>query len=442
MTLHTVQDYVSQYKSLKQSLNGSVSPWLKELKDSAIEQFQKQGFPNKKVEEWKYTDISSFLESSFKPRHHEDSERIRGDLAIFGDGKENIEPFIFEGLDCYRVVFINGLFSKDLSKIEDLPSQVFLGNLQEFIKCHPHIARNYVNKKLHSKKNAFTSLNTALFSNGACLYVREGQKIKKPLHFIYFSTNSNSAHYLRNLFIIGKASKVTILESFGGEENAHYFNSVVSQIVTQEQSQCEHYRFQLEGKNAFHISDLYFEQGLKSEVRSFLFGIGGRFSRQDVNVPFTQGHAQCFLKGLLKPKGSQVIDFHTLVEHNVSNCVSDQFFKAVVEEKAQGVFDGKIIVAKGTKGTQARQINKNLLLSEGAQVFAKPNLEIYADDVECTHGSSTGQLDQKALFYLKSRGISEEEARKMLIHAFVSEIIESIPQEAVRKKIDHIVFSS
>ncbi|MGH7991392.1 MAG: Fe-S cluster assembly protein SufD, partial [Limisphaerales bacterium] len=294
----------------------------------------------------------------------------------------------------------------------------------------------------HTANNSFAALNQAFFSDGAFVFVPQGVEIVEPVQLIYISSAKQNGETIqpRNLIIAEANSKLTVVESYLSASDAVYFTNAVTEIVASENAKVEHIKLQDETANAFHIATIAGEFGRASNVNIHSFALGAKLSRNNIRAKLAGEGLECILNGLYLTRGEQLADHHMIVEHAQPHCASHEYFNGILDDKSKGVFHGRIYVHPIAQKTDAKQTNKNLLLSDDATADTKPQLEIYADDVKCTHGATIGQLNDESIFYLRARGIGEDTARRMLIHAFAGEIVERVKCAPVREELDKLVW--
>jgi len=422
--------YLENFEIFQNSLNGESTRPINQLRKDAILKFSELSFPTIKDEEWKYTNISPLLKHYFKPA-----------AANHSIEKSKIDQFKFDALQGFLAVFINGIFAPDLSELENFPRGAVISSLDEAIDSSHPAVKKYFNKYADYERHIFTSLNTAFTKDGAFIYIPDGKIVEEPIH-ILFIASSNGEKILsqpRNLFSIGKNSQVKILEHFVSLDEGIYFTNSVSEISAGENAIVSHVKLQEESKKAFHIHRIEVEQERSSNFSSHSISFGGNISRNDLNVRFNGEGGESTLNGLYLTGGEQLYDTHTLIDHAKPHCTSHEHYKGILDNKSRGVFNGKVMVRKDAQKTNAFQENNNIILSAEALVNTKPQLEIFADDVKCTHGATIGQLDMDSMFYLKSRGIGAENARAILIHAFASDVIKTIPLEPIKNYAESIL---
>ncbi|MBT8386809.1 MAG: Fe-S cluster assembly protein SufD [Ignavibacteria bacterium] len=422
--------YTSQFDIFEKRLNGEKSSAIHPLRKEALNRFSELEFPTQKDEEWKYTNISPLLKHNFLPS----SKKIMVD-------NDFVKSKLFDEMEHSLIVFVNGHYAEEHTKLYDLPEGVIANSISDAIKNDSPLIKKYFSKYADHKNHIFTALSTAYTEDGAFIYVPDGKIVEEPIH-ILFITNSKDQKFLtqpRNLFVAGKNTQVSIIEHYVSTEESIYFTNAVTEIVADESSVVDHIKLQEESINAFHIARMEIDQEKNSNFFSHSISTGAELVRNDFNSRFNDEGSECTLNGLYMIEGNQLFDAHTLIDHAMPHCTSHEHYKGILEDKSRGVFNGKVIVRPDAQKTNAFQENNNILLSNDAVVNTKPQLEIFADDVKCSHGATIGQLDEEARFYLKSRGIGEEASRTILLHAFASDVITSIKTESVRNYIEKII---
>ncbi len=422
--------YIKNFESFENSLNGGSEKPIHQVRRNAIEKFSKLSFPTVHDEEWKYTNIAPLLKYNFKPSFEKENLT-----------KGQVDKFLFDQLEHSLLVFVNGHFDEGLSRIKNLPEGVIAGSMAEAIREKSPVVEKHFGKYADYKNQIFTALSTAYTKDGAFIYVPEGKIVEGAIH-ILFLTVSGDEHILsqpRNLFVAGKNSQVTIIEHYSSVAEDIYFTNAVTEIFADENSVVDHIKLQEESKKAFHIARMEVDQERASNFSSHTISLGAELSRNDFNTRFNNEGGESTLNGLFLIEGTQLFDVHTLIDHAKPHCSSHEHYKGILDGKSRGIFNGKVIVRKDAQKTNAFQENNNIILSDEALVNTKPQLEIFADDVKCSHGATIGQLDRDSMFYLKSRGISEEIARTILIHAFASDVIHSIKVKAIKDYVEEIL---
>jgi len=429
-TLATQDIYLSSFAQLEAKLPGQDAAWLKALRLQALEQFKQTGFPTNELESWKYTDLSlNLLKVNFTFETPASTTVISSQLKKAGFDVERV----------HLAVFVNGRFSEELSSFKALAKGVMVKNLASVLANES--VKAFMGKIAVSQNRAFTALNMAYFSDGLFVQVEAGKTLDVPIHVVYLSSNGNQTtqSHVRNLLVLGNDSKAQVIEHYWGENVSAYFTNVVTEVAMAKGSSLEHTKIGQEDIKGYHIGSLIAQQEEGSHLISRLFSLGGALTRNDIETTLSQKRAECVLEGLYLAKEKQHVDTRTFIDHLSPNCNSTEVFKGVIDDQATGVFDGKILVRENAQKTDARQSNKNLLLTKEAKVYSKPQLQIYADDVKCSHGSSTGQIDEEAIFYLQSRGIGREEAKKVLVYAFAGEMVERLENSYLKPALKKLV---
>jgi Fe-S cluster assembly protein SufD len=422
--------FIKNFESFENGLNGDKTIELHKRRKEALDTFSRLPLPTLKDEEWKYTNISPLLKYNFSLS--EEGAQVSNKL---------LNKFRFEEEKSNLVVFVNGKYSKAYSKLFSIPEGVIIESISDAIKNNSGIIKKHFGNYAKSEKQIFTALSAAYTRDGAFIYIPDGKIIEDMVHLLFITTDSVNKIITqpRNLFVAGKNSNVTIIEHFISESDNIHFTNSVTEIVADEDSVVDHIRLQEENKNSFHIARMEVDQERGSNFTSHSFSTGCAITRNDFNTRFNDEYGECILNGLYLIDDNQLFDAHTLIDHAKPNCNSHEHYKGILDNKSKGVFNGKVLVRPDAQKTNAFQQNNNILLSENAMVNTKPQLEIFADDVKCSHGATIGQLDDDAKFYLKTRGIGEEAAMSILIHAFASDVIKSIKIGSIRNYLENIL---
>jgi Fe-S cluster assembly protein SufD len=354
---------------------------------------------------------------------------------------QQIEQFFFGGLRCRRLVFVNGHFAGHLSSEAGANGLVKAGSLAAAVKEETDLVFNHLGKYVRGDENAFTVLNTGFLTDGAFIRVPDGAEVEEPIHLLFVSAGSDAPLIStpRNLIIAGKKSRVSIVETYVSLTSTPYLTNTVTEMHAGEGAVIEHDKFQDESLNAFHVGTTHFQQLEGSNVVSNSLAIGGSIVRNNITAVLAGERVECTLNGLSLATGEQLVDNHTTIDHAMPNCVSHELYKSVLDGRSRGVFNGKIFVRKDAQKTDAKQTNKTLLLSDEATIDTKPQLEIFADDVKCTHGATVGQLDDEQVFYLRSRGMSLERARDVLTVAFARDVLSRIHIEPLKEQVEPMI---
>ena len=417
------ETYLDQFRQGQKELAGWGHPWLDQVRREAIARFAGLGFPTTHREEWKYTNVAPLARIPFRPAGY----------VLNGLTQEKLSRFLLSDPGSSCLVFVNGHWCPGFSSLEELPQGVYVGSLAAILENNPARVEEHLARYGAFQEHAFVALNTAFLNDGAFVEISPGLVFEKPIHLLFISTVSDTATvtHPRNLILAGPGTQATIIESYVSLEDGVYMTNAVTEVVVGENAVITHCKLQEESRQAFHIATLQVQQARNSTFASHSISLGGGLVRNEINAVLGGEGIHCELNGLYAVNGSQHVDNHTLIDHAQPHCTSHELYKGILDDKASGVFNGSIVVRQDAQKTNAIQRNKNLLLSKDALINTKPQLEILADDVRCTHGATVGQVDQEAIFYLRSRGIDEEAARRVLIHAFAREVIERIKVEAL-----------
>jgi len=411
------------------SANGTSAPdWVRSLKLSAITRFEALGFPTTKNEDWHFTSVAPIAEREF-------------DLLAPPADKvtaAQLEPFTFGATDWHTLVFVNGRYDASLSSAEALPDGVTLLPLARAYEELPLLVEQYLGKVAAYEGQTFTALNTAFLDDGAVLHVAREVEVARPIHLLFVSDASAGAGTSQphNLIVLDRFAKATVIESYAGIGDGSYFTNVVTEAVVGDGATLTHLKLQRESAKAYHVGTVDVRQARDSHLMQFSFATGAALSRTNIYTELRGEGCGATLNGLYLGDGEQHIDHQTRIEHVEPNCYSREHYKGILDGAAHGVFNGKVFVHPAAQKTDGKQTNNTLLLSEKAQIDTKPQLEIFADDVKCTHGATVGRLDETALFYMKSRGVSAEAARRLLTYAFAADVLETIEIPAVRDGLE------
>jgi Fe-S cluster assembly protein SufD len=406
--------------------------WVASLRQSAFSSFVETGFPTVQDEDWRFTNVAPIARLPFNP-------------VFSGDGSE-IDPqalaqLTFASLKGHKLVFVNGQYAPGLSSVNKLENGVRILSLAEVLRCDPEFIEGQLGRNAQGH-NPFLALNTAFFSDGVVIHVPAGTVLREPVQLLHLSTadHPGMAAHPRYLIIAEKDSQLTVLENYAGLSNRPSLTNAVTELVLGENATVEHCKFQDESLAAFHMAAVDARLARNANLISHSFALGARLSRNNIRTLLNGEGVECVLNGLYLTRDDQLADHHMIVDHAQPHCNSHEYFNGILQDRSRGVFHGRIFVRPEAQKTDAKQTNKNLLLSNDATANTKPQLEIYADDVKCTHGATVGQLNEESIFYLRARGIGADMARRMLIHAFAGEIIERIRCEPARDELDKLVW--
>jgi Fe-S cluster assembly protein SufD len=422
--------------------------WLQALRKQGLARFLALGFPTTKNEDWHFTSVAPIAERTFPlaTREAEDgitdrreSSRRKADVAgPAGLKRADIDRFNFGEKDWHTLVFVNGVFSQDLSSSNGLGSGIRVSSLAVAIKSGTAGIERHAGKIAAFDQHTFTALNTAFIQDGAFIELAADTVVEQPIHLLFVSDGDGVSHP-RNLIVAGRHSRATVIESYVSLRDSVYFTNAVTEISLGEGAHLDHYKLQRESESAFHVGTVQIRQARDSQLHSFSFAVGGSLARTNIYTSLDGDAATCTLNGLYLTDGGQHIDNQTSIEHIAPNCPSHELYKGVLDGRSHGVFNGKVYVHPEAQKTDGKQSNNNLLLSPTARVDTKPQLEIFADDVKCTHGATVGRLDDMAMFYLNSRGIGPETARVLLTYAFAADVLETIKLEVLKKELEKMV---
>lgn len=399
---------------------------LEALRADGLSRFRELGFPTTKQEEWIYTNVAPIARTRF---------RLADRRPALVD-RSSIEPWSLEGEAAIELVFIDGHYSDSLSRVFT-PSPVTARSLATMLAERTELVAPH----LAARDGAFTALNAAFLHDGAFISIPEGKVIDRPIHLLFISTESGVPQMTspRTVILAARSSDVKIVETYASTGNAAYFTNAVTEIVAGENARVDHTRIQQESESAYHISLTSARLSRSSRFLSHVIHLGGALVRNEIHATLDGEGSECQLDGLFVLGGSQHVDNHTVIDHSSPHATSEEFYKGVLDGRSRGIFDGKIIVRKDAQKTSSRQTNNNLLLSNEAIIDSKPQLEILADDVKCTHGSTIGQINEEALFYMQSRGVGRTEARGILTLAFASEIVGRLEVESLKQRLEAVL---
>ncbi len=421
-----VAPWLARFEAARRALPGAGRPWAEALRSRGMDGFAARGFPSRKVEAWKYTDLKKLAKVSFEPAPVAVdglSDALRGELAA-------LDPASISA------VFVNGHFRPDLSSLSSLPEGARLTSLALLLERGDPLPAAHLDRVLGPGERPLQGLNTALMQDGFVLELATGVTVEAPIRLVFLTEASGPpiACFPRNLVVAGPNSAATLVETWRGLNDGAYFQNAVTEIVVAQGARLHHYRLQDEGCRAFHLAQSLIRLEAHASYDSFTLALGAEWSRAEAEARLDGPGGSLRIAGAYLARGSQHMDNTTLIDHAQPDCRSREVFKGVLDDRARGVFQGKILVRRGAQRTDGYQLNRALLLSKTAEIDSKPELEIYADDVKCSHGATAGEIDHDALFYLRARGIDETAARALLVEAFVQEAIEEVEVDAVREE--------
>jgi len=420
-----VDQLVGSYRAWASNGVSGAPDWLKDLREGGIARFHDLGFPNMKQEAWRFTSVAPIAEGSFELAH--EPARI--------PTLDEIRPFLLLEAG-YRLVFLDGFFQPSLSTpfFDDVQS------LAHVVSHRQDLVRQHLGKYAATQDRPFSALNTAFVSDGAFVHVPAKTNIPEPIQLLFLASGTKPVvTHPRNLVVIEREARASIVETYAALGDHSYWTNAVTEIVVGDGARADHYRVQRESDRAYHVATSQSHQGRDSTLNLHFVAFGGALARHDIGAVLAGPGGTLILNGLYLLAGAQHADHHTTIDHAADHCESHEYFNGVLDDKSRGVFTGRIIVRPGAQKTDSKQTNNNLLLSGHAHADSQPQLEIYADDVKCTHGSTVGPLDPRALFYLRSRGVGEDEARRLLTYGFAAEILGRMEIAPLRAQLDAIV---
>ena len=429
-----LQPYITNFELFKQNQDNQSDDPIHDLRKTAFNHLLEKGFPTKREEEWRFTDINPILSESFTLADSDNIANIK---------KSDIAQLTFKNWSGPMLVFIDGHFAEHLSDMNAGQSGLTINSLDFVLKNdQKSLLDTFVEFETYSE-NAFSALNTAFIKDGAVIKLEKNVIADKPIHLLYISTKQNKPQLInpRNLIYLSENSQAALVESHFNLNDGEYFNNPVTEIRIAENARLNHIRIQNESGMAFHIGSIFVDQKQNSHYFSTSLTFGGKIARNNIYTKLDGEGIESILNGLYMGHGDQLLDNHTFIDHAKPRCESHELYQGILTDNANGVFSGKIMVHPDAQKTDAKQSNNCLLLSDEARINSKPQLEIYADDVRCTHGATVGQLNEEGIFYLRSRGISEQQAKNILTYAFVEQVIEGIGIASVRNYVDDIILN-
>ncbi len=410
--------------------------WLHRLRSDAMKHFTELGMPVAREmsfpfkEDWVYTDLRAIADTSYHTRPNGPVESKLDETTL--------SPYEFGSNDWHRLVMVNGVYSPALSRVSELPRGVVVSSLAAALDEHPELVHPYLAQYADVERSGLTALNTALFEDGLFVHVPRGVIVDTPVHVHYVTAGGEApvATQLRTLIVGGDGANLKVVESYSGITDQAYLTNAVTEISVGRDGHVDHYRINREGAGATHLSTTQLHLEGNGHISTFNMSMGAALTRNDTNAMLAGEHAVVRMNGLFLATGNQHVDNHTAIDHAVPNCDSYEVYKGILEGRSRGVFNGKVFVHQDAQETDAKQLNKNLMLSPEAMIHTKPQLEIYADQVKCTHGATVGQLDEDQIFYLRTRGLSHDSACNLLTYGFAADLIRRLRIDAVRTTLD------
>jgi Fe-S cluster assembly protein SufD len=426
------ETYLREFEAFAGNGGAEGPAWLPGVRRAAIDRFAAIGFPTTRDEEWRFTPVAPIAQAEFRPA---------------GPGvvtRAALAPFLFGHAEWPQIVFVNGKFAPELSVLPALPAGVRLGNLASALQAGGDLLELHLTRHARPETTPFAALNTAFMRDGALVYVPPGVALEQPVHLVFVTSPDagGTVAHPRNLVVVERGARASVVESYVClAEGATYFTNAVTEVVSGEDAWTEHTRIQRESERAYHVGLTHVDQASGSHYRSFTLAMGGAIARHNLHVRLNAPGIETLMYGLYLTRGEQVVDNHTAIYHDQPNCNSWEVYKGILDDRSRAVFNGKVFVKPEAQKTDAKQTNRNLLLSSAAKVHTKPQLEIFADDVKCTHGATVGFLDPLGLFYLRSRGIPSPTAKKILTYAFAAEVVDEVALAPVREELNRLVLA-
>jgi Fe-S cluster assembly protein SufD len=424
--------FLKEFENFAGAATAESPDWLEPIRRTAMDRFARTGFPSPREEEWRFTPLAPIVQTSWRPAVGADE----------GITREQVAPFVFGHPEWCRLVFVNGEHAPDLSFAGSLPDGVIATSLAEALRNGGDLLQRHLARYARVDENPFTALNTALFRDGGFVHVPAGVDLSLPINLVFLTTGESAGTVIhpRNLILVERNARASVVESYVTlAPGARYWTNPVTEVWTGANTWVEHTRIQRESEAAYHVATTQAEVSRDSHYRSFSMAMGAALARHNLNARLADQYAEALLYGLYITHGEQLVDNHTVLYHDHPNGHSWEVYKGILDGRSRAVFNGKVLVKPEAQKTDAKQTNRNLVLSDFARVDTKPQLEIFADDVKCTHGATVGQLDEVALFYAQSRGLAAEEARRLLTYAFAAEVIEEVALEPVRTELNRLL---
>jgi Fe-S cluster assembly protein SufD len=424
--------YLEDFEILTRAA-GTRSDWLQELRQSALERFRQSGFPSSRDEDWRFNNLAPVTGTDFRLAASEGS----------GVRREDLRPYLFAIPGVSTLVFVNGRYAPGLSSPVETGPGVTVRNLATAFAAHGDLLRQHLAQHVTPAGGGFTALNTAFIKDGLFVHVGRGADAGPPVHAVFITDGNadGATTHPRNFILVEPGGRAAVIESYVGLASGSYLTNAVTEAVVRQGGYLEHIKIQRESEQAFHVGTTHFRQDRDSRSESFSVSFGGAFCRNNLDMVLEGPGVDCQLFGMYMGRGKQEMDNHTSILHAHPDCSTREVYKGILDGRSHGIFNGKIYVTPEAQKTDAKQTNRALLLSDTARIDTKPQLEIFADDVKCTHGATVGRLDPLATFYLKSRGIGGVRARKILTYAFAAEVLEEIPHPSVRQELEAVVMS-
>ena len=425
------QTFLQELESRSADASAEAPDWLEPVRRAAMERFAATGFPTARDEEWRFTPVGPIAQTDWHPAP-------RGARL----GRKDLEPFVFGHPEWITLVFVDGGYRPELSSAHSPVPGLRAQSLSEALQGDGALLRTHLTRYATIGSSPFTALNTALAVDGALIHVSASPGATQPIHLVFVATKGakGSVIHPRNLILVEGAARASVVESYVTlAPEASYWTNAVTEVVLGAGAWLEHTRIQLESERAYHVAATHVHQERDSHYRSFSMAMGGALARHNLHARLSDENVEALLYGLYITRGDQLVDNHTAIFHDRPNCRSWEVYKGILDGRSRAVFNGKVLVQPEAQKTDAKQTNRNLLLSDKAKVDTKPQLEIFADDVKCTHGATVGRLDDLALFYARSRGVPAKDAQLLLTYAFAAEVIGEVTLKPVREELERLV---
>ncbi|MDJ0958097.1 MAG: Fe-S cluster assembly protein SufD [Arenicellales bacterium] len=423
---------VDHYLSIQKehALPGRGIAWIDDLRERGIDEFKANGFPTIRDEDWRYTNTRQIQKQPFTPV----------DTPIDSTLRERFAQCLLQGLNSHRIVFIDGRYSAALTGEAPLPKGVNVQSLAAAIQSGSVHVQKLLGSCTPLQKNGFSALNTAFVEDGIYLRVDDDCMVERPIEIVFFNTERGGQLIQpRNLLVFGERSQAKVIERYISLTDIPYFTNSITEMIVHRSAITEHTKLQEESNKAFHVGGVFVRLSADAQMVSNNVALGSLIARTDLSVTLTAEGGECYLNGVYLANGRQHVDNFTQVDHQQPNCKSDEFYKGVLDNRARAVFRGRVIVHQDAQYTDAEQQNRNLLLSDDAEIDTKPQLEIYADDVKCSHGATVGQLDEDAMYYLRTRAIDAPTARSLLTYAFAGDVISRFSLKPIRRHVENVL---
>ncbi|NKB75965.1 MAG: Fe-S cluster assembly protein SufD [Gammaproteobacteria bacterium] len=428
------EHYTQQYHSLAENLPGNGVEWIKTYRNNRLSRFQEAGFPTTRDEDWRYTTVRPITNKKFTSI---------GDIQVdrYALISSKVAEHSVMDFDSYQLVFVDGVLMTDFSELTALGDGVQINSIADVLRQRPESIQTYFDIDHAEESNGFTELNRAFSKDGAVIELQAGVCLEKPLELLFLSFGDEALAQSRNLIVAHEGSKATIIERYVSAETGYSLTNNLSEVVLDKKSEIDYYLVQTQSRDAYQVSGIWVTQASDSRFSCRTITLGGILVRNEIKIRMLGEGAHCDMFGLYSLSGKQHVDNHTTVVHGAPNCTSNELYKGVLNQRSRGVFHGRIKVEQDAQKTDAKQSNNTLLLSRDAEIDTKPQLEIYADDVKCSHGATIGQMDEVSLFYLRSRGIDESDARSLLTFAFVNDVLREVGIDSLKESLESILSS-